>query len=43
MPKTPDKPKACQPLSLWPLKLDEALRIALTSGKPEQKAKRKKR
>ena len=43
MPKTPDKPKSRKPLSLYPLSMDEALRIAMTAGspKPKPKAKRK--
>jgi hypothetical protein len=40
MPKdSPKKPRA-KPLSLYPLKPEEALRAALTNGKPE-KPKRK--
>ena len=43
MPKTPDKPKSRKPLSLYPLSMEEALRIAMTAGspKPKPKAKRK--
>lgn len=33
MPKSPNKPKSRKPLSLYPLSMDEALRIAMTGGK----------
>jgi hypothetical protein len=37
MPKTAEKPKTGKRLSLWPMTFEEALRKALTGGRPEKK------